>query len=771
MKRCAPRLFGTLSLGVVALAAGCRPSTPGRLRPTASRPVAAPATAAPDDSPWKVLPIYGGGYVQNVVIAPSDPRVWYCYVDVGGPYRSDDRGMSWRPLHQNYLPSQTARSAACTRSLSVDPRDADRFVLVSGNEYGRPAGAFVSRDGGRSFRQTLFARFYGNGPRRPDGLCLARNPSNPDELVAGEDMDGLFLSEDNGETWRLTGPKGHWFTDIRYDLAASNVVYACAPALTKALRENAGLVARYHLGQGRETGLYASADGGRSWTRLVADAPSEIVQIPGCADLVGAFAAATEIRVSHDGGRTWHDFHQGLPRAPSGFRPAGGPTPYRYQAYAAGHGLYLVADAEGTLYRRGAGDVRWTKVERGSVSWGDPACETSQILERKRRAKRFECACSIVIDPSEPSRWIVTDWYHIWQSPNEGRDWTARTRGMMPLVSFDLAFDPFSARNIVYGVADMGLFCSFDGGRSYGSPKGQPYTQRVAFSRKVPGLVYAVGTRHETALARSADSGATWMSLLGRPGLPCPMKLPGPCAFGVEVDPLNDDVYLTVSGPCASGKGGVYRSRDRGETWTWFSDGLPAGKGLFRDGEWSGDLAWPMVFSPDGSCVLTLPKLRQVYWLDRPSGVWRESGEKSWNNRVVADPFVAGRFVKTGPTMRESTDGGRTWHDNESMPGRCWGLAFDAHTPGLLVLRGEDELFVSEDGGRCFYALPQGLAYPHSGQVHVFVDRRRLFVFTGGSGVFARTLPSPRGRPGAPSEPNASFTETKTDTTTKGDSK
>lgn len=162
MKRCAPRLFGTLSLGVVALAAGCRPSTPGRLRPTASRPVAAPATAAPDDSPWKVLPIYGG--------------------------------------------------------------------------------------------------------------------------------------------------------------------------------------------------------------------------------------------------RTWHDFHQGLPRAPSGFRPAGGPTPYRYQAYAAGRGFYLVADAEGTLYRRGAGDVRWTKVERGSVSWGDPACETSQILERKRRTKRFECAGSIVIDPSEPSR-------------------------------------------------------------------------------------------------------------------------------------------------------------------------------------------------------------------------------------------------------------------------------------------------------------------------------------------------------------------------------
>lgn len=707
--------------------------------------LAATASAAQsDDSPWKVLPINGGGYVQNVVIAPSDPRVWYCYVDVGGPYRSDDRGLNWRPLHQNFLPSQTTRSAACTRSLSVDPRDADNFVLVSGNEYNRPAGAFVSRDGGKTFRQTLFARFYGNGPRRPEGLCLARNPSNPDELIAGEDVDGLFLSEDNGETWRLTGPKGHWFTDIRYDLAASNVVYACAPAPRKIMLERMNRSDTYHLKTGRKTGLYASSDGGRSWTRLASESPSEIVQIPGCADLVGAFAECSEIRISHDGGRTWNDFHQGLPKAGPGFRADGNPSPHCYLAYAAGRDFYLVADAEGTLYRRGADADRWTKVERGSVEWGDPAREASSILEWTRKRKRFECAGSIVIDPSDPSRWLITDWYHIWQSPNEGRDWTTRTRGMMQLVSFDLAFDPFSASNIVYGVADMGMFCTFDGGRSYRMPKGHPYTERAAFSRKTPGLVYAVGTRTETHVARSTDSGATWTWLSGSPGLPHPMKQPRPCAFGVEVDPLNDDVYLTISGPCEPGKGGVYRSRDQGETWSWFSAGLPAGKGLFRDGEWSADLAWPMVFSPDGSCVLTLTKLRQVYWLDRETGVWRDSGEKSWNNRVVADPFVAGRFIKSGSVMRESTDGGRTWHDNDSMPGGCWGLAFDAHTPGLLVLHGADELFISEDGGQCFYALPQGLAYPHSGQVHVFADRRRLFGFTGGSGVFTRTLPERR---------------------------
>ena len=56
------------------------------------------AMAARPDAAWNILPVFGGGYVQNVVIAPSNPSRWYAYVDVGGPYRSDDGGRSWRAL-------------------------------------------------------------------------------------------------------------------------------------------------------------------------------------------------------------------------------------------------------------------------------------------------------------------------------------------------------------------------------------------------------------------------------------------------------------------------------------------------------------------------------------------------------------------------------------------------------------------------------------------------------------------------------------------------
>ena len=43
------------------------------------------------ESNWKVLPMYGGGYVQNLIISPSAPKVWYTYVETLGtdPKRCD----------------------------------------------------------------------------------------------------------------------------------------------------------------------------------------------------------------------------------------------------------------------------------------------------------------------------------------------------------------------------------------------------------------------------------------------------------------------------------------------------------------------------------------------------------------------------------------------------------------------------------------------------------------------------------------------------------
>ena len=68
-------------------------------------------------------------------------------------------------------------------------------------------------------------------------------------------------------------------------------------------------------------------------------------------------------------------------------------------------------------------------------------------------------------------------------------------------------------------------------------------------------------------------------------------------------------------------------------------------------------------------------------------------------------------------------------------------VAFDAHNEGLAVACGKEGLFVSRDGGRHFSRLEGGLDLPTGIRLLVFVDRKRLFFVTRGSGIFTRRLP------------------------------
>ena len=114
--------------------------------------------AAEGGSPWAVMPCWGGGYVQGATFCPSDPNRMYLYVDVGGPYRSDDAGASWRPLHADMPVEMRERGFDQVRSLSVDPRDADSLVILGGADGDTPVvfacrdGLFASNDGGDTLR-------------------------------------------------------------------------------------------------------------------------------------------------------------------------------------------------------------------------------------------------------------------------------------------------------------------------------------------------------------------------------------------------------------------------------------------------------------------------------------------------------------------------------------------------------------------------------------------------------------------------------------------
>ena len=686
------------------------------------------ASAAPE-SAWTALPINGGGFIQSVEIAPSDPNVWYSYVDVGGPYRSDNAGRTWRPLHGN-MP-QTLRNcfADHLRALSVDPRDADRIVFASGRlVWQKPAGVYVSRDGGRTYSRTLKADFHGEGPFRFSGRVLRRDPANPDRMLAASDSDGVFLSRDGGDSWVSCGVDGHWFVEVWFDLAVPGRAYACAPVWPSP--EN----------DGKTYGLFRSEDGGVTWKKVADDAPFEMTQVAGRKELLGIFRAegGNELRRSRDGGASWSPFAEGLP------------DKTRYQAVAAGPDFYLTTDWDGQLYRRAASDLAWREVPTERLEMSHPEKENGIAGRDGRLTKPRCCTSRIIVDPKNPDHILTTDWFQIWQTFDGGRTWRTAADGIHPLVPFTIACDPNSPDNISYGCADMGMFNSQDGGRSYRKEHSICGANSIAFCFRAKHRAYAVGGKVGIQLIITADGGRTWRYSAGR-GLPALGQKDGQHGiYTVAVDPATDWPYLCVSGRVAPGAGGIYRSKDGGDTWEWFARGMDGDERSYKasEFEFGGAALWPdqLVFGPDGSALTYLPYTGKMYCLDSKAGEWKKLPcfNKGGCFTIAADPFAPGRFLMACKDfVMEFTDGGRkvNWQLAGSK-GLGYAIAFDPFTRGLVVASSSDaqDVCVSTDGGRHWTCLLQGMDVPTGTQHKLVVDRLRLFLLTRGSGVWTRTL-------------------------------
>jgi photosystem II stability/assembly factor-like uncharacterized protein len=120
-------------------------------------------------------------------VAPSDPRRMYATVEaptLGGIYRSDDAGETWRRTNDEVRVWGRASDFA---EVKVDPRNPD--VVYSAN-----TSTYRSNDGGTTFTAIKGA------PGGDDYHRIWINPDNPDIMIIAADQ-GATITVNGGQTW------------------------------------------------------------------------------------------------------------------------------------------------------------------------------------------------------------------------------------------------------------------------------------------------------------------------------------------------------------------------------------------------------------------------------------------------------------------------------------------------------------------------------------------------------------------------------------------
>jgi hypothetical protein len=227
-------------------------------------------------------------------------------------------------------------------------------------------------------------------------------------------------------------------------------------------------------------GLIRAVDHGRSWKILTSYDVTELRDLAVDRNAPGTiyFAHTAGIRVSRDGGVTWHSADRGIRRKYT--------EALRVDRAHDGH---LVAGTEDGLFYSVDAGLSWTRA--GAAGF--------QILHVEQA-------------PDDPCLWLaVTQGGGVFVSRDCGRSFENPGRIGIDRNLYDIAFDSSTKGRIALGGWGVGVVVTEDGGKTWksrnvGLPR--PDVWSVAFDPAKPGRLYA-GV-HEEALYVSDDSGLNW---------------------------------------------------------------------------------------------------------------------------------------------------------------------------------------------------------------------------------------------------------------------
>ncbi len=251
-----------------------------------------------------------GGRTRAIVFDPTNPNVVFAAGVAGGIFKSFDGGATWNPTADLML-----NLAVCT--LVIDPTNPNVLYAGTGEGFGngifvRGLGIFKSTDAGASWAQLPSTSVAQAGGAFYYVNKIVLSPNDPSRLYAGT-KHGVFRSTDAGASWQviLANP---WYNGT--SPTTNGCSLGCLDLAIRSDRDPDVLFATF--GSFDKDGLFRSDDGGDTWTEtvtpfyqgrmVIAIAPSDNDRIyVGMADNgdLTQFGRLAELWRSNDGGLTF----------------------------------------------------------------------------------------------------------------------------------------------------------------------------------------------------------------------------------------------------------------------------------------------------------------------------------------------------------------------------------------------------------------------------------------------------------------------------------
>jgi hypothetical protein len=257
-------------------------------------------------------------------LAPSakDRDVLYAGVQDAALFRSDDGGGNWTELtglreHESGPRWAPGAGGMGVHTILIDPGNPDRMTVAIS-----AAGVFRTEDGGVTWRPVNRGLLSDGipSPAAEVGHCvhnLSMHPSNPDTIYMQKHWD-VMRTDDGGENW--VEVSGNLPTDFGFPIA----VHAHEPKTVYVVPITSDL---YHYPPDGKLRVYRSRTGGTEWEPLTAGLPQEHCYVNVLRDAMavdsledcGIYFGTTggQIYASADSGDTWTAIARDLPRVMS----------------------------------------------------------------------------------------------------------------------------------------------------------------------------------------------------------------------------------------------------------------------------------------------------------------------------------------------------------------------------------------------------------------------------------------------------------------------